>query len=63
MLQPKAGVGGARSASGASTGKKGQRVMKDVTNANINSGGNARDDIVDEQSKESFPASDSPAKY
>ncbi len=52
MLQPSAGVGGGQ-----------QRQMKDVTNANVKSGGNAKDDIVDEQSKESFPASDSPAKY
>lgn len=54
MLQPSAGIGG---------GKQQQRQMKDVTNANVKSGGNAQDDIVDEQSKESFPASDSPAKY
>ncbi|EPX60612.1 hypothetical protein D187_001766 [Cystobacter fuscus DSM 2262] len=33
------------------------------TNAQMKSGGQAQDDIVDEQSKESFPASDSPAKY
>jgi len=52
MTQPKAGIGGGQ-----------QRQMKDVTNANVKSGGNAKDDIVDEQSKESFPASDSPAKY
>ncbi|HEX8699074.1 MAG TPA: hypothetical protein VF815_09585 [Myxococcaceae bacterium] len=52
MLQPSAGVGGGQ-----------QRQMKDVTNANVKSGGNGQDDIVDEQSKESFPASDSPAKY
>ncbi|HLL04908.1 MAG TPA: hypothetical protein VK539_30255 [Myxococcaceae bacterium] len=53
MTQPKAGIGGGTQ----------QRQMKDVTNANVKSGGNAKDDIVDEQSKESFPASDSPAKY
>jgi hypothetical protein len=53
MTQPKAGIGGGQQ----------QRQMKDVTNANVKSGGNAKDDIVDEQSKESFPASDSPAKY
>jgi len=52
MLEPSVGVGGGQ-----------QRQMKDVTNANVKSGGNAKDDIVDEQSKESFPASDSPAKY
>ena len=33
------------------------------TNAQVKSGGNANDDIVDEESKESFPASDSPARY
>jgi hypothetical protein len=33
------------------------------TNARVKSGGNATDDIVDEESKESFPASDSPARY
>jgi hypothetical protein len=33
------------------------------TNARVKSGGRELDDIVDEQSKESFPASDSPAKY
>jgi hypothetical protein len=33
------------------------------TNAQVRSGGRANDDLVDEQSKESFPASDSPAKY
>lgn len=33
------------------------------TNAQVKSGGRPSDDIVDEQSKESFPASDAPAKY
>jgi hypothetical protein len=41
----------------------GKREMRDVTNANVKSGGNVKDDIVDEESKESFPASDSPARY
>ena len=33
------------------------------TNAQVKSGGHPDDDLVDEQSKESFPASDAPAKY
>jgi len=33
------------------------------SNARVKSGGRAGDDSVDEQSKESFPASDAPAKY
>ncbi|WNG46237.1 hypothetical protein F0U60_20520 [Archangium minus] len=33
------------------------------TNAQVKSGGRENDDIVDEESKESFPASDSPARY
>jgi hypothetical protein len=33
------------------------------TNASVRSGGEESDDLVDEQSKESFPASDAPAKY
>jgi hypothetical protein len=56
-----AGIGREKEASGG--GSRGKRELKDVTNANVKSGGNANDDIVDEDSKESFPASDSPAKY
>jgi hypothetical protein len=44
-------------------GKAGKREMRDVTNASVKSGGSTQDDIVDEESKESFPASDSPARY
>lgn len=39
------------------------RSAKSQSNASVPSGGNAQDDIVDEESKESFPASDSPARY
>jgi CRISPR/Cas system CMR-associated protein Cmr1 (group 7 of RAMP superfamily) len=55
MSQAGAGAG--------ASGGAGQLEMKDVTNANVKSGGNIKDDIVDEESKESFPASDSPARY
>jgi hypothetical protein len=63
MLSGKAGIGGQKREAGAGSQKRGKREMKDVTNANVKSGGNEQDDSVDEQSKESFPASDSPAKY
>jgi hypothetical protein len=60
MSHAGAGVGGQKRGAGTGAGK---RELKDVTNANVNSGGNLRDDIVDENSKESFPASDAPAQY
>ncbi len=59
----------AASGSSASGGKKGKgksapvRETKSQTNASVHSGGNAADSMEDEMSKESFPASDSPAKY
>ncbi len=34
-----------------------------MTNAQVKSGGNEDDDLVDEQSKESFPSSDAPGNY
>jgi hypothetical protein len=43
--------------------RRSRRETRDVTNASVRSGGDAKDDIVDEQSMESFPASDSSAKY
>ncbi|MDC0709052.1 hypothetical protein POL68_11315 [Stigmatella sp. ncwal1] len=48
---------------GAGIGRKEGAAAKSPTNAQVKSGGNEQDDIVDEQSKESFPASDAPAKY
>jgi hypothetical protein len=65
MAHARAGIGaaGGSKKKGILSGVAAKRELKDVTNANVKSGGNAKDDIVDEQSKESFPASDSPAKY
>jgi hypothetical protein len=59
----------ASSGSAASGSKKGKgkaapaREAKSQTNAGVKSGGNREDSVEDEMSKESFPASDSPAKY
>lgn len=59
----------------ASSGRKGGRKLAAEgesrqarspgaqTNAQVKSGGRENDDIVDEESKESFPASDAPARY
>jgi hypothetical protein len=61
---------GAQASSGAASGsKKGKaraapvRESKSQTNASVKSGGSRDDSVEDEMSKESFPASDSPAKY
>ncbi len=40
-----------------------KRQVGAQTNASVQSGGRPGDDIVDEESKESFPASDAPARY
>ena len=55
---------GAHAGMEASGGRKGRKdTARTATNANIPSGGRQGDDCVDEQSKESFPASDPPTNY
>jgi hypothetical protein len=55
--------GGAKVSGGKKLEAQGATSPGAQTNARVKSGGNATDDIVDEESKESFPASDSPARY
>ena len=55
--------GSAQTRGGKKLKAKGGASSGAQTNAKVKSGGNASDDIVDQESKESFPASDSPARY
>lgn len=55
--------GSAKTRGGKKLKAKGDATAGAQTNAKVKSGGNETDDIVDEESKESFPASDSPARY
>ena len=59
------GASSGQQGTGARKGRKmtGGRELKTQTNASVKSGGKPSDDVEDEMSKESFPASDSPAKY
>ena len=58
-----AGSSGAKKGGGKAPKATPVRESKSQTNASVKSGGNRNDDVEDEMSKESFPASDSPAKY
>ncbi|MBZ4373479.1 hypothetical protein [Corallococcus sp. AS-1-6] len=70
MMTAQAGTGRAAASGAESKSTKRRtnaevptREVKGPTNASVRSGGSPGDDEVDEQSKESFPASDAPAKY
>ncbi|MHA7629594.1 hypothetical protein [Corallococcus sp. M7] len=71
MMNAQAGTGRAAASGAESKGTRRSkanaevptREVKGPTNASVRSGGSPGDDEVDEQSKESFPASDAPAKY
>ncbi|CAM3789783.1 hypothetical protein G4177_11425 [Corallococcus sp. ZKHCc1 1396] len=61
MVNAQAGTGRAPAKGKGKAGSA--REVRSPTNASVRSGGGPDDDSVDEQSKESFPASDAPAKY
>ncbi|MFP2895461.1 hypothetical protein [Corallococcus sp. 4LFB] len=70
MVNAQAGTGRAAAPESRGTRRKANanaevptREVQGPTNATVRSGGGAGDDAVDEQSKESFPASDAPSKY
>ncbi|NTX01412.1 hypothetical protein HUA74_05140 [Myxococcus sp. CA051A] len=57
------GSAGRKRAAGSGKSSPKGPVVRDQSNAGVKSGGTSSDDLVDELSKESFPASDSPSTY
>lgn len=57
------GSAGRKRAAGSGKPSPKGSVVRDHSNAGVKSGGTSSDDLVDELSKESFPASDSPSTY